>query len=126
MAAALSRKRYAGGLSQVSSMFEPYPVKRSYRKFSIGWRSEPTAEQEKAIVSKLEFFLPKLQKYSRLMREDAADNVLFAVLLYHSRDDPLKYTYDFWYDDTADLFGLRIEDSHIPVAEVRFPKDIML
>jgi hypothetical protein len=107
-------------------MFESYPVKRKYRKFMIGWSSKPRAAQEREIVSKLEFFLPKLQKYSRLMRKDAKDNVLIAVLFYHSRDDPLKYTYDFWYDHTADLFGLRILDNHRPIAEVRFPKDIVL
>ncbi len=102
-------------------------MEKAYPKFHIAWRTEPTKQQEEEIASRLEFFLPKLQKYSQLMRKDAADDALISIMIHHSRKDPYRHRYDFWYDDSADAFGLYVLDPNDDaIAMVLFPEDVGL
>ena len=118
----------------------PEEMRREYQNFAVYWRTLPTQDLEREIVSMIELLQPRLQFFKEfilreenLLRMSAYISIkvepngvhgLGATTQIQDRD----IWFDFWYDEVAKASGLHIREGEgalVGYVDFRFQRVIL-
>jgi hypothetical protein len=113
-----------GYTSMNTTPFDAPPViEKDYGDFTIEWYGKTIDKQiEHIAVNSIRSLRPKLLKYTEFIRREAESGALIAIEVYI----PEGLSLDLFYDEKMKAFGLRIRNLSEQIADVRFPRDVVI